>query len=137
MENPKAHSSGSKTSYTHKQLKCSMDISSGLPRPLAWCVALVQGLLGGGDIPACLGKRGKGKRFFSHLLPQNMKLQETLSNLILVILPGSTVQEGRPVLLLGTMKRLNWSRVHPGMNNDLKNQCCEDFDRLVTFQLIL
>lgn len=38
---------------------------------------------------------------------------------------------------LGTMKRLNQSRVHPGMNNDLKNQRCEDFDRLVTFQLIL
>lgn len=34
-------------------------------------------------------------------------------------------------------KRLNRSRVHPGMNNDLKNQCREDFDRLVTFQLIV
>lgn len=38
---------------------------------------------------------------------------------------------------LGTMKRLNQSRVHLGTNNDLKNQCSEDFDRLVTFQLIL
>ncbi|KAJ7406169.1 hypothetical protein WISP_135227 [Willisornis vidua] len=32
---------------------------------------------------------------------------------------------------LATMKRLNQSPIHPGMNNGLKNQCCEDFDRKV------
>lgn len=38
---------------------------------------------------------------------------------------------------LGAMRRLNWSGIHPHMSNDLKNQCSEDFDRLVTFQLML
>lgn len=77
--------------HTYKQLQDSMDISSGLPRPL-WpgMLHLSQAF---SDTPACLGKQAKGKGSFTHLLPQEVKLQEPLSNLILVIVPGSKVQE--------------------------------------------
>lgn len=122
--------------HLYEQLKDSMDISSGFPRPLwpgVW--HLSQAFLEMTLLLALASKPKERTPLISWPRRWNFK---TLSQVLFLLLClDSRCRKKDQYYYLGTMKRLNWSKVHPGMNNDLKNQCCEDFDRLVTFHFIL
>lgn len=137
-ENPKGPSSGQKTDCTHiTDSNAASIFLQGFPDLWPAVLHLSQAFSEAVTALPALAREAKERAPSLISCPRRWNFKSLSQILFLLLRLDPQYRKQDQYYYLGTMKRLHQSRVHPGMNDDLKNQRWEDFDRLVTFQLML